>query len=245
VAGEQGGTVGPHQFAYTSLVYVGPYRDSVYPLMANETRVGDQVQQTVKQWTAPSGDFWMYKWCLRKHPADYREPLSNNPNPMTPEYGAYTNVSSKALATLPTDPTKLATFIDTHPSGGREGTAGRFSTIADLLRSGLASPQLRAASLRVLAQSDGIDVSTGVRDSLGRSVIRIDHTTRERVKSRFFHRYGNVTESLLFDPRTSRVLEEQGGLSGHVVPGTIVKESSIVDSLPKGLNACPPAPPPG
>jgi hypothetical protein len=221
VARQEGGSVAPSQFAYVQ-------QDSEQTVAAGEpiepgaTRVGHLQRTSSEQWTAPNGTVWLYRAlgrdrsCLRQYPHH------------SPPVGVYDyeNLSAAELAALPTDPDRLASYLDSHPSGDNRGAHNRFLIAGDLLRSGLASPALRSATLRMLAQSSGIQVTPDSRDDAGRPAVRVDMPFQ----------YG--AESLFFDAATSRVLEEQTTQDQYLFR-SVVRESKIVQSVPGDLPACP------
>jgi hypothetical protein len=220
-ARQEGGAVAPNQFAYVQ-------QDSEETLAAGEpvapgaTRVGNLERTSSEQWTAPDGTVWLYRALGRDQACLARVPASLSPSGVYD----YENMPAAELAALPTDPDRLASYLDSHPSGDNRGPENRFLIAGDLLRSGLASPTLRSAALRVLAQTSGIQVTPDSRDGAGRPAIRVDMPFQ----------YG--VESLFFDAATSRVLEEQTTQNQYLFR-SVVQESKVVDSVPSTLPACP------
>lgn len=223
-AGRAGGSVGPAQFAYVREDSEQTLSDGEAntPLLPGETRVGNLMLDKSEQWTAPDGTVWRIvplvggRSCLAKH--------VHAANP--PGVFEYSDASAPELAALPTNPGRLAKFIDAHPRGDNRATINRFGAVSDLLRSGLAAPALRAAALRVLAQTTGLTVATDSHDAAGRPAIRINYS------------FGYGIESLFFDAATSRVLEEQTTQDQYLFRA-VVRESKIVNSIPSGLPRCP------
>jgi hypothetical protein len=224
IAGSAGGSVGPRQFAYVredSEETLSP-AEATAPPLPGETRVGNLSRTTGEQWTAPDGTEWRTvaldggQSCLAKHLH-----VANPPGDFN-----YENLSAPELAQLPTNQDQLAKYIDTHPTGDNRGTINRFRVVGDLLRSGLASPALRAAALRVLAQTDDLTVATDSHDAAGRPAIRVDYS------------FGYGIESLFFDANTSRVLEEQTTQDQWLFRA-VVQESKVVDSISSALPPCP------
>jgi hypothetical protein len=224
IAGSAGGSVGTHQFAYVledseQTMSAG---EAQTPVLPGETRVGDLVRDRGEQWTSPNGTVWRTvalegnQSCLAKHLHDGN----------AGRVADYENLSTPELAQLPTDPDQLANYIDTHPSGDNRGDSNRFVVVGDVLRSGLAAPALRAAALRVLAQTTDLTVATDSHDAAGRRAIRVDHS------------FGYGVESLFFDASTSRVLEEQTTQDQYLFRA-LVRESKVVNSLPTGVPLCP------
>lgn len=208
VAGTSGRTVGPGQYAYTDT-------REVQTFSAADVARGSspRTEHTLRSWTARSGDTWNFQdgGCLRHFPHD---------DSASPAGGNYDGLNSAALATLPTTPAALAHYIDEHPSGDNRGTRNRFLGVGDLVRSGLATPALRAAAIRVLARTTGLTVDTRSRDALGRDAVEVDYAE------------GAAVESLFFAPSTSMLLEDQQRENGSVEYRGVTQASRVVESLP-------------
>ncbi len=223
VAGSTGRSVGADQFAYVredtaQTMSVG---EAQTPVPYGESRMGDLSLSTGEQWTSPKGTVW------RKVPLEGgRSCLAKDLHVANKGRNSdYVNFSASELAQLPTGTDQLANYIDTHPNVDGHRNVNRFAVVADLLRSGLAPPALRAAALRVLAQTTGLTVAADSHDSAGRSAIRVDHS------------FGYGTESLFFDASTSRVLEEQT-TQDHYLFRALVRQSTVVDSIPNTVPLC-------
>lgn len=226
IAGSAGRSVGSNQFAYVledseQTMSAG---EANTPVLPGERRQGDLSLATGEQWTSPDGTQW------RTVPLDRGRSCLAGHLYVASSDGVvdYEDLSAPELAQLPTDPDQLANYLDTHPGVG--GNRNRFLVIGDLLRSGLASPDLRAAALQVLAQTTGLTVATDSHDAADRPAIRVDYS------------FGYGTESLFFQASTSRVLEEQTTQDQYLFRA-LVRESKIVDSLPTGVPLCPKSPP--
>ncbi len=220
-AGREGGSVDPGQFAYVRQDSEQTLADGAQVVPA-ASRVGNLERTSSEQWTAPDGTVWLYRAlgrdeaCLRKY--------SHQPSPSG--VSTYENMSAAELDALPTDPDQLASYLDSHPSGDLRGVENRFIDAGSLLRTGLASPDLRSTTFRMLAQTSGLQVTADSRDSAGRPAIRVDLPFQ----------YG--VESLFFDRATSRVLQEQSAQDQRLFR-SVVQESKVVDSVPNNLPACP------
>ncbi len=153
--------------------------------------------------------------------------------------------SPKFLASLPTDTTDLDTYMRAHVTGSTSVDEAVFVAVGDMLRGGFAPPALRAAAIRVLGRTGHISAET-TQDSLGRAAVKITFTDRVR-------RPGGG-QSLLFDPKTSALLEEQEGPGftatytdeGTVnsVPADVVANAKAVFGGPGASGAVTAAPPP-
>lgn len=133
--------------------------------------------------------------------------------------GGYDVAGAQQLAQLPTDPSRLATYVDRHPDGGNEGTANRFAAATDLLWSGIAQPPLRSAALDVLAQTPGLSGDEHTTDDRGRPAIRIDYAT------------AGGTQSVWFDPATAQIVERGGPTEGGSGTSTL-DGGEVVSTLP-------------
>ncbi|GAB2988615.1 CU044_5270 family protein [Nocardioides montaniterrae] len=220
-AGDQGATVGPHQLAYVDLV---TEETAAFMTMGeNRTGAGHFYRKESHTWTAPEGTTWTYSVPQRGQ----RSCLARFPAP-APATDSYYDMTSAELAELPTEPAALAAYLDGRPSGDNRGTTNHFGAAEDLLWSGLASPALRAATLRMLAASDGVAVDADSRDDLGRAAVKVT--------------YGH--ESAFFDPRTSVLLEQRTDVAPGAWARTIKRATDVVDAVPD-LEPCPQAPPAG
>jgi hypothetical protein len=130
------------------------------------------------------------------------------------------------LATLPTDPARLAALISSRKvEGGPPGPAEDFVQVGDLLRESTASPELRAALFKVAAGIPGVKLLGTVKDADGRSGIGVAFPNRASQPSPAPSDSaspgpspsagpgdgsgGTVLDELIFDPDTSGLLAEQ------------------------------------
>ncbi len=113
--------------------------------------------------------------------------------------------------------------------GGKEAVDEMFVMVGDGLRESDLSPRARAALFRAAAYIPGVMADGEARDSAGRAGIAV---SREQ---------DGVREELIFDPRTSALLEERSVVTGPVdrlpgvPPGTVISrgtylETGVVDS---------------
>jgi hypothetical protein len=158
-----------------------------------------------------TGDMWVYQRATVNVPGDSMPssfPVFKHESPTRAEF-----------ATWPTNPAKLRTLLS-HPDGmstseAELGGPGVTETANDLVFDGAAgwlwnpllSPALRAAMYQVLAETPGVEVKTGVKDSIGRPAIEIS-------------RQDNVSgewETTFESPTTGAVLEQDNTLAGQSV----------------------------
>lgn len=135
------------------------------------------------------------------------------------------------LNRLATDPTALAVAIRSRARSSEGQTSVEFesfNTVGGLLRESAATPKLRSALYQVAAGIREVEHIGTVEDHAGRPGIAVAIE------------YGGIRHELIFDPRTSALLEEQRVLVEPVygidVPiGTVIsyvtyRESGIVNS---------------
>jgi hypothetical protein len=223
--GRGGADVGPQQYAYFQATEEQTVSPST-PVLPGRVRDGNMQRHTYEQWTAPDGELWFVddprqaaEACISHHqPSQGGGPLIGN----------YEDATAAQLSALPTDPPALRAYLDDHPTGQNRGSRNLFLAISDLVRSGLASANLRAATIRVLADTPDLSVDERARDALGRSAIQVDYPE------------GSSTETLFFDARTTLVLEDRISDSSHaLVYQRVFTQSGVVDRLPSDLPACP------
>jgi hypothetical protein len=131
------------------------------------------------------------------------------------------------LATLPTDPRQLRSWIYQHPDGGfqgdRDGEA--WTDIGDMLREMLVPPELAAALFRVAATIPGATVLPHAVNAVGQSGVAVSRSGAE----------------LIFNPRTYQLIGEGAvltkpvggeGPAGTVTASTAQQQARVVTSLP-------------
>jgi hypothetical protein len=149
--------------------------------------------------------------------------------------------SLQFLDSLPTNPTALNHYLRSHVSGSSSTDAAVFTAAGDLLRQGDAPPALRAAVIRVLERTSGI-TAEAAEDSVGRAAVKITFTDPTRQSG---------PQSLLFDPKTSSLLEEQDGPNftatytytrpADKVPAVVAAEAGPRPSRPSPATSSSPA----
>jgi hypothetical protein len=208
-AGRQHQSVAADQYAYVRTELEGS--TTVVTMHHGTIQVSVHGRQLEEEWTAPDGQTWVMQSAGRSPRC-----LHHFDNTGDAAQGDYEDLPATSLEALPTDPQALAAYVDSHPSGDNRGTTNRMVVAVDLLRSGLAKPELRAATLRMLGSTPGISVDYNARDALGRPAVRVDAAT------------DNGLTSLFFDPASSRLNEEQSGVRTR----SVVETSAVVGSLP-------------
>jgi hypothetical protein len=161
-----------------------------------EVQSGDQPHTTlIEDWTSYDGTVWSKR--IGFPVAGQTEYLKFSAADRGNDFSA---PSPRFLADLPTDVSTLRDYIRSRVHGSASKDEAVFVAVGDMLRGGMASPQLRAAAIRVLERTPHITASSG-KDSLSRPALVITFDDR--------HARANETEALLFDPNTSVLLEEQ------------------------------------
>jgi hypothetical protein len=129
------------------------------------------------------------------------------------------------LASLPTDPGRLRTWIYRHPGGGNTADAQAWSDIGDMLREMLVPPKVAAALFRVAATIPGATVVPHAADAVGRAGVGVSRSGAE----------------LIFDPKTYQLIGEGAvltrpvpgqGPAGTVVASTAQLREAVVGHLP-------------
>lgn len=227
-----GGGVGPHQFAYALRIGLG--RDVGNTAKASPgpgapqnagsptpTASGDQ-RTTRETWSAPNGEDWY------RQTGEHGPPCWHDVFPTPADFAIPT---AAFLRALPTDPDRLRDYMRSHVSGSTSTDEAVFEAVDDLMRSGLPSPTLRATAFRVLEETGHVTVHADARDALGRSAIQVDFMDQQRRP--------NEVQSLFFDPKTSRVIQEQRMYDGTVSDRSVTVRSATVASVPASVRACP------
>ena len=179
-----------------------------------------------KDWTAPNGNSW------NSHSESGQTNCASAELRGTTTFG---NADQNFFNNLPTDPDALNTYMRSHVGGSSSKDEAVFVAVEDVLRTagGLASPQLRAALIGVLAQTNHVTVREDVRDVLNRAATRVDFKDQER-------RPGELN-SLYFDPSTSQLVQVGASNSNGSSPSNVdvVTTQKVVDTLPASMKSCP------
>jgi hypothetical protein len=125
---------------------------------------------------------------------------------------------------LPSDPDALYAKLHDRSVGNGNGTeAEMFTLVGDALRESDASPALRAALYEVASRIPGVELVGPVTDRAGRRGVAVAHVGHDHVRS-----------ELIFDPRTSALLEEETvALAGNPYgyrPGTVTGYATYVST---------------
>ena len=212
IASATGPVIGPGQYLHRTYITDVPYLAGV-PMTPGAVRHGDRAVSDEESWSGQT------KVWVRSTSPDGRPCLEVVPLRGQVADGGYDVASASQLATLPTDPTQLASYIDEHPDGGNQGTTNTYAAATDLLWSGIATPQLRSAALNVLAQTPGLGGDEHTTDDRGRPAIRVDYDA------------DGATQSVWFDPMTAQITETAGPTEGGD-GSTTLTDSNITDRLP-------------
>jgi RNA polymerase sigma-70 factor (ECF subfamily) len=126
---------------------------------------------------------------------------------------------------LPTDPDALFAKLRVEAEGNANGVdAEMFTLVGDALRETNASPALRASLYEVAARIPGVELLGPTTDRVGRRGVAVAYSS-----SHNHERY-----ELIFDPRTSALLEEQtvelDGNFLHYPAGTVTGYATYVST---------------
>jgi hypothetical protein len=131
------------------------------------------------------------------------------------------------LDRLPTDPASLESYVRAHTVGSTSSDERVFVAVADIVRRGLAKPNLRSAAINVLAHLGHVKLGDSTRDSLGNPVQEfdfVDPTGRP-----------DETTALMFDTRTAQITEEQVYDNGTLHFSRTVPVFGVVDTVPANI----------
>ncbi|MEU2021960.1 CU044_5270 family protein [Streptomyces sp. NPDC016469] len=140
-----------------------------------------------------------------------RTVTKENPNGTSWQVGAG-QIGWDDLNTLPTRPDALRRTL----AAGAKGSAAEQTVrqAGELLTGAPASPRLRAALYRVLADTPGAVVTEGVKDAMGRTGTRISWKWKEKLPAHSAH-----DPNWIVQPSTGRLLERNYtpvGQDGHI-----------------------------
>lgn len=131
------------------------------------------------------------------------------------------------LDRLPTDPTRLESYVRAHSEGSTSSDERVFVAVADIVRRGTADPDLRSAAIEVLARLGHVRLGDETRDSLGHPVHAFD----------FVDPHGRPDEirTIMFDTRTAQITEERDVFHGKLFFIRKVPTFGVVDSVPANI----------
>lgn len=134
------------------------------------------------------------------------------------------------LKTLPTDPDALLKKIYRETAGhGDSPDQEAFTTIGDLVREQLMTPELTSALYRAAAKIPGVVLVDEAKDAVGRSgiaIARVDEKLAERTEWIF-----DKKSFTYLGERTVQIREADGIKAGTVTARTAVTERSVVDEM--------------
>jgi hypothetical protein len=223
-ASQPAASTGPGRYVYVKTIE-GQWNGGV---ASQPDTVGICVQ-TVQVWAAPDGKGREVASAPAGPCSDGVIPSQTFPKGQEIDLTVYPRT-----ADLPREPAALERFIVQHFEDGHANTDATFDFAGTFLQSG-ASPRIRAELYRMIENLPGIESLGPMIDRLGRHGIGVDVTE-----------YG-TRDTLIFDPATSAVLEEEvvavdppqiavspGSAmptTGEVMNYTVYEASGIVNSL--------------
>jgi hypothetical protein len=128
---------------------------------------------------------------------------------------------------LPTDPASLESYLRSHSVGSTSSDERVFVAVNDIVRRGLAKPNLRSAAIEVLAQLGHVRLGDDTRDSLGRPVQEFEFVDPNG-------RPGEI-QAIMFDTRTAQITEERDYLNATLHFTRTVPVLEVVDSVPASI----------
>lgn len=135
--------------------------------------------------------------------------------------------SPQFLDRLPTDAAALESYVRAHSVGSTSSDERVFVAVADIVRRGLAKPNLRSAAIDVLAHLGHVRLGDETRDSLGNPVQAFD----------FVDPSGRPDEiqTLMFDTRSAQITEERDYFHGKLHFIRTVPVFQVVDTVPASI----------
>jgi hypothetical protein len=135
--------------------------------------------------------------------------------------------SPQNLDQLPTDPAELESYVRANSVGSTSSDERVYFAVADIVRRGLADPNLRAAAIDVLAHLGHVQLGDETRDSLGNPVQAFDFVDPDG-------RPGDI-RTVMFDTRTAEITEENDYVQGELLFSRTVPVFEVVDALPSDI----------
>ncbi|MDT4913332.1 MAG: hypothetical protein QOC66_2460 [Pseudonocardiales bacterium] len=135
--------------------------------------------------------------------------------------------SPQFLDRLPTDPAALESYVRAHSVGSTSSDERVFVAVADIVRRGLAKPNLRSAAIEVLAQLGHVRLGDDTRDSLGNPVQTFEFVDPNG-------RPGDI-QTVMFDTRTAQITEERDYFRGKLHFSRTVPVLEVVDTVPANI----------
>jgi hypothetical protein len=197
VAGNGASTGSPRSIAMQRLAIAAAHSPATELVPGKYLHLVDKITEgsdvlTLESWTSADG----YEW--RRDTDDgttqyylFAPPPAVDPEDPTPAY----------LASLPTDPSQLGSYLQSHVTGSSSKDQAIYVAVGDLMRPGYASPALSSALIQVLESTANVTAET-TTDRTGRPAVKVTFTDPTGL---------NGPDSLLFDPTNSALIEEQEG----------------------------------
>lgn len=173
--------------------------------------------RTMESWMSSEGHLWR-----RDSTASGKVRL----NDFGVQGGASIDSPSPIEATaFPDEPRALQSLLRDKVNASNSVNEAVFVAIGDLARSGLLPPQVRAASLEVIAALPEVRATTTVMG--GRPMVRVDFADDSIRKDQVF--------TLVFDGTTAELVEESQSFRGVTDSRQVITHREIVARMPEGL----------
>jgi hypothetical protein len=202
------------QFVYYRTT--GTHRDEV---------VGDNPTTTLEEseyasWNSVDGtqDGWITSSGTVGDPLDTRSYTCAGDGPeRAAAAGTDCDSTPGLILDAPTDADAMYDYLQNHPSGAGDGSArSMFTNATDLLDA--LTPASQAAVFEALSRVDGLIVTPGVADAMGRPGIAVGVDME-----------GDYRQDLIFDPETKDLLGGASAYSDGMVTGYAIVKRAIVD----------------
>ncbi|WAX57970.1 CU044_5270 family protein [Jatrophihabitans cynanchi] len=218
-----------HQLAHIAAVspsdQLGPHQYLHLVDVEHQQALADQpaVESRFEDWIRADGQTWQRRIERSGSGPNQEEVWLLPPGPQAidgmtaPQY----------LDRLPTDPAALEAYVRAHSVGSTSADERVFVAVSDIVRRGLAKPNLRSAAIDVLAHLGHVRLGDVTRDSLGNPVQSFEFVDPSG-------RPGDI-QVLMFDTRTAQITEERDYFHGKLHFTRTVPVFEVVSSVPAGI----------
>ncbi|MDT4918416.1 MAG: hypothetical protein QOH89_3116 [Pseudonocardiales bacterium] len=178
-----------------------------------------------EEWIQADGRTWM-----RRTESTSTDPARVEVWLLPPGPQAIDGMSSpQFLDQLPTEPAALEAYVRANTVGSTSSDERIFVAVADIVRRGVASADLRSAAIDVLAGLGHVRLGEATQDSLGNPVQAFQFVDADA-------RPGDV-RTLMFDTRTAQITEEREYLNDELWFTRTVPVFAVVDAVPADIRA--------
>lgn len=211
---------GPTQFRHTveSSIQSGVLGEGPDKVTGKPTVLRGTLTGRLESWTSADGQVWRRDVDTD---ADGRTHIDTYLFAAGDDQTSYP--SPHYLASLPTTPGALESYLRSHVSGSMSNDEAVFVAIGDMLRGGFAPPALRSAAIEVLAGLDHVSLGNATHDERNRPAQEFDYIDTSK-------RPGEV-DGLFFDPTGAQIVQETNTAPDWSYT-SIVEKADVADAVP-------------